>query len=314
MKVFVAGGTGAVGRYAVPALVAAGHDVSVIARSDEKAAQVEGQGAMPARVSLFEPEALASAAAGHEVVVNLATAIPPLSRFAAPHAWDENDRIRTEGAANLVDAALAGSAARFVQESVAFAYPESGDEWIDEDMPIVPVSMTESLVAAEASARRFSDAGEKRVAVVLRFGFFYGPGSVQTELLVKTARRHVGPAFGPADHWVGSIHLEDAGAAVAAALTAPGGCYNVVDEPVTWREYAEAVGQAVGEAPWLRVPGRLIALFGRRAGTLGRSQRVSNRRLREATGWAPRFPSVREGWPAVAAALDSAAGDGESDG
>src|SRR5690349_1799280 len=117
MKVFVAGGTGVVGRRAVERLVEAGHDVSVIARSDEKAALVVSLGATPARVSLFDAPALTEAVAGHEVVVNLATHIPPLTRAGLMSSWQENNRIRTEGARNLADAALAAGASRYVQES-----------------------------------------------------------------------------------------------------------------------------------------------------------------------------------------------------
>jgi nucleoside-diphosphate-sugar epimerase len=307
MKVFLTGATGAIGRYALPALVAAGHDVTALTRSPAKAEQAKAQGATPATVDLFDRQALAAAVAGHDAVVNLATSIPTsMTRSAGAKGWEENSRIRTEGVANLVDAALAHDVSRFVQESIAFAYADSGDRWIDEDQPLHPAGPVEPVAAAEASARRFAEAGDDRSAVILRFGLFYGPGSAHTEAMLKAARRHVGPSFGPADHWVSSIHLEDAAAAVAAGLTAPGGTYNVVDEPVTWRELAEAVGEAVGEAPWLRIPGRLTSLFGARSGTLYRSQRASNRRFREATGWSPRYRSVWDGWPAVVAAAEEA--------
>jgi nucleoside-diphosphate-sugar epimerase len=94
------------------------------------------------------------------------------------------------------------------------------------------------------------------VAAILRFGWFYGPGSDQTAGLIDAARSDVGPTCGPRDHWIGSLHLEDAATAVVAALGAAGGTYNVTDEPVRWGEFAEALGRAVaGEAPWLRRPG-----------------------------------------------------------
>jgi nucleoside-diphosphate-sugar epimerase len=92
------------------------------------------------------------------------------------------------------------------------------------------------------------------------------------------------------------LHFEDAAAAVVAALGAPGGAYNVVDEPVRWADFAAALAEAVGGAPWLR-----RARFVDMGLTMTRSQRVSNRRFREATGWIPTYPSVREGWRAVAA-------------
>jgi uncharacterized protein YbjT (DUF2867 family) len=83
MRVFVAGGNGVIGRYAVPALIAAGHTVSALARSDAKAEALRRQDATPVRVSLFDRDSLTTAFADHDAVVNLATALPPmLRRFA----------------------------------------------------------------------------------------------------------------------------------------------------------------------------------------------------------------------------------------
>ena len=304
MKVFLTGGTGAVGRFVVPALVARGHGVTVMARSAEKAAQVKGQGGIPARVDLFDPGGLAAAVAGHQAVLNLATAIPPMPRMGSADAWALNSRIRTEGSTNLVKAALGAGVERFVQESIAFTYRDRGDAWIAEDAPLETDALTDSSVVAEANARRFAESRRGNVAVVLRFGWFYGPGSEQSATLVEAARGPTGPMLGPRGSWIGSLHFEDAASAVVAALAAPDGAYNVTDDPVTWGDFAEAMGRAVGDAPWLRLPERLASVFGDRAGTLFRSQRVSNRRFREATDWAPRYPSVREGWPAVVRAME----------
>src|SRR5580765_982765 len=110
MRVFVAGATGVLGRRAIPALVAAGHAVTAVVRSPAKAALARSLGATPVEVSLFDPDALRAAVAGHDAVCNLATHIPPLTRAADPRAWDENNRIRTDGSRNLVDAALAAGA------------------------------------------------------------------------------------------------------------------------------------------------------------------------------------------------------------
>jgi nucleoside-diphosphate-sugar epimerase len=98
--------------------------------------------------------------------------------------------------------------------------------------------------------------------------------------------------------------MEDGGAAVAVALTVPAGTYNVVDdEPVTKRAYADALAVAAGRTAWLRLPGRLALLLGQRSTSLTRSLRVSNARFRRVSAWAPRYPSVREGWIATAAAV-----------
>jgi nucleoside-diphosphate-sugar epimerase len=139
---------------------------------------------------------------------------------------------------------------------------------------------------------------------VLRLGWFYGPGATHSEQLLGLARRHVCIQMGRRDGYVSSIHMADAGAAVAAALQAPAGVFNVVDdEPLTKREYADALAAAARTRPWLRAPGRAALLLGNRSTSLTRSLRVSNEKLRGATGWSPAYPSAREGWIGTAAAL-----------
>jgi nucleoside-diphosphate-sugar epimerase len=300
-KVFVAGATGVIGKPAVRALVEAGHDVTAVARSDERAALVASLGATPARVDLFDGDDVKGAVAGHDVVVNLATRIPPIPRAARPSAWAENDRIRREVSANLVDAALSSGASRCVQESITFTYPDRGDEWIDESVAIDPPPLAASVVAAEANARRFASA-DGGVGVVLRFAAFYAARSHHTELALRSGRRHIGAVAGRPDSYMSSIHADDAASAVVAALDVPSGTYNIGDdEPVRRREYAQALGAAIGVRPWLLLPGRLMKLAGRSAEVMTRSQRISNQAFRTASGWAPQYLSVREGFLEVAA-------------
>jgi nucleoside-diphosphate-sugar epimerase len=302
MKVFVTGGTGAIGGHAVPALLAAGHAVTALARSPEKAAELSERGAEPVRVSIFDRAALAEAMAGHAAVVNLATAIPPMSKFMRRRAWRDNDRIRSEGSATIVGAAIEAGVDRVLQKSVSMLYPDRGSEWIDESVPTDRYPMARGNLAAEANAHRFSDAGG--TGIVLRFGWFYGPGAIHSEQLLALARRHVCIQMGSADGYVSSIHVADGGAAVAAALHAPAGTFNVVDdEPLTKRDYAEALARAARARAWVRAPGRAALLLGDRSTSLTRSLRVSNQKLRTSTGWAPRYPSAREGLMATAAAL-----------
>lgn len=295
---FLTGGTGAVGGYVLPALVGAGHEVSALARSETKAQRLREHGATPVRTSLFDEAALTRAFDGHDAVVNLATAIPAPTRFALARAWRDNDLVRTLGSAAVAAAARQAGVPRLVQESITFLYPDRGADWIDEDVPLDPVPRTRPNEQAEQNARSFGDG-----CVVLRFGLFYGPGSDLTELILRTARRHAATTFGRPDDYFSFCHLADAAGAVLAALDAPPGVYNVCDdEPLTWREYADALATAVGVTAWLRAPGRLTRLAGERAGPFARSLRVRNGRLRAATGWAPRYPSTREGWRATVAA------------
>lgn len=300
MKVFLLGGTGAIGRHALPVLVGAGHAVSALVRSPEKAAAVRAQRATPVMVSMFDRAALSEAFRGHDVVVNLATSMPSTATFAFRRAWRPTERIRIEGSAAVVDAALAAGVPRLVQESVSMVYPDRGEGWIDEDVEPDPYPNAVGNLAAEASATRFSEAGGS--GVILRLGLFYGSGARHSEQFLSLARHHIVPVAGHPASYLSSIHVADGGSAVAAALHVPAGTYNVVDdEPLTKRAYAQALASAAGKRPWVRGPGRLAHLLGHRMASMTRSMRVSNRRFREVSGWQPRYPSANEGWTATAA-------------
>jgi nucleoside-diphosphate-sugar epimerase len=295
MRIFVAGATGVVGQRAVPLLVEAGHEVTAVARTPEKAAWLRSVGATPVSVDLFDAAAVTEAMAGHDVVINLATSIPPASRAARRSAWAGNDRIRTVASANLAGAAIATGAGRYIQESISLIYADGGDRWLAEDAPIDPLPHTRSTLAAEAAAQRVTDAGG--IGVALRFGLHYGRLRHVDEL-ARILRTGVAPAFGR-DGYTPSIHIDDAATAVVAALDAPAGVYNVSDdEPVTRGEYFGALAAALDTRRPRILPRGLARLFGSLGLSLARSLRVSNRRFKEATGWAPRYPSVREGWPA----------------
>jgi nucleoside-diphosphate-sugar epimerase len=298
VDVFLLGGTGAIGSHALPALVAAGHNVTALVRTPEKAAAVRAQGADPVMVSMFDRAALTESFRGHDAVVNLATSMPSTATFVFRRAWKPTERVRSEGSAAVVDAALAAGVPRLVQESVSMVYPDRGAVWIDEDIEPNPYPNARGNLAAEASATRFSKVGGS--GIVLRFGLFYGPGAHHSEQFLAMARHHVVPLIGHPESYLSSIHMADGGAAVPAALHVPAGTYNVVDdEPLTKRDYAQALSFAANTRPWVRGPGRLALLLGDRMASLTRSLRVSNRRFREASGWQPRYPSAREGWIAT---------------
>jgi nucleoside-diphosphate-sugar epimerase len=302
VKTFVLGGTGAIGRPAVDGLVAAGHDVSALARSRERAVELQARGARPVEVSMFDVPGLSLAFAGHDAVVNLASAMPSTLQFVRLRAWRATQRIRTEGSANVVDAALAVDVGILVQESVAMLYADHGDGWVDEQAPVDHYPMARGNHAAEASANRFTATG--RTGIILRFGFFYGPGARHSEQFLAMARIGVVPVLGHPDSYLSSIHVTDGGRAVAAVLAAAAGVYNVVDdEPLTKRDYATALARAAGHRPWLKAPGRLALLLGHRTTSLTRSIRATNNKLTSATGWTPAFTSAREGWAATADAL-----------
>jgi nucleoside-diphosphate-sugar epimerase len=304
-RVFVAGATGVLGWRAVDRLVLAGHTVTGIARSDEKAAILQRLGAVPARIDLFDADQVRRAVAEHDVVCNLATHIPLTSQARKDAAWVDNDRIRREASGHLVDAALAAGASRYIQESITFTYAAAGDRWIDEDAPLDVPAYTQSVLAAESQAARFTEGGG--VGVVLRFGLFYGPDSHHSIDAVRFARRRIAATFGRHDAYLSSITTDDAAAAVVAALQAPAGVFNVVDdEPLTRRDHFAALANALGVRKVRLLPAVASKLGGSKTETLARSQRVSNERFKKETGWAPLYPSAREGWPAVLSELRNA--------
>ncbi|MCU1691290.1 MAG: epimerase [Frankiales bacterium] len=298
MKIFVTGGTGVVGRPLVPLLVEAGHDVDVVARTPERARLVHDLGARPVSLPAYDEDALATAAEGAEVVVDLTTAVPSLLRSGSRGAWRAHDRLRDAGTAAVVAAATRTGARRVVRDSVAFLHADGGDTWIDEDWPLDPGVHLASAVAAERHVRGFAGEG-----VVLRFGLLYGPLSSHTVSSARLARRlGVTPVLGPPDAYACALHHDDAARAVLAALTAPEGTYDVGDDvPLTRAETVAAQAAALG----LRRLRQLPAAAGRgsTAAALTRSHRVRNRRFRDASGWQPRWPSAREGWLATAAHL-----------
>lgn len=299
MRTFIAGATGVIGRRAVDQFVAAGHEVTAVARTRDKADRVRAAGGTPVRVDLFDPDDVRAAVEGHDAVVNLATRIPPLSRMAFKAAWADNDRLRREGSRILVDAALATGASRYVQESVWLLYADGGDRWLDESAPVEAATMTASALAAEEQAARFTGGGGRGVA--LRFAQFVAPDSGHFRDLLPILERGWFPLVGDHDGYTSYVDADDAAAAVVAALDAPAGLYNVADDdPLTRAEHAAVLSDALGRA--VRLPPAVVGSLPRLR-LQARSQRVSNARFREVTPWAPRCASMRQGWPAVLAAL-----------
>lgn len=308
MKVFVAGATGVLGRPTVRALVQAGHDVRGTARGEEKATLLRSLGAEAVAVDLFDAEAVKAGIAGSEAVLNLATKIPPLMRTRWKGAWKENDRLRTEGSRVLVDAALAAGASVYIQESITFIYADGGDAWLDEDSPLsITWLPLKSMINGESETGRFSAGGGRGIA--LRYGGFYAPYAQSTQVSIQMARRRLLPVPGDGSNFFSSIHVDDGAAAAVAALEAPSGVYNVTDnEPLRMRDYARALTDAFGLKAPRRVPKWLFRLIGGGpAKYILSSQRVSNERFKTTTGWAPKYPSAREGYRQIAAELDRAA-------
>jgi nucleoside-diphosphate-sugar epimerase len=296
-NVVITGATGVVGRRAVAELVAAGHAVTGVTRSARGRALLERLGARAVEADVFDEAALTRAFAGADAVVNLLTHVPPAERMLVPGAWDENDRLRTRASGAIARAAAAIGARRLVQESVAFLYADGGARWLDEDAPLDPAGPPAGALVAERNARE-QFGGD---AVVLRFGAFVGPDSDQSRAALAQARRGISTWPSAKDAYVPTVWLDDAGAAVLAALAAPAGTYNVADDdPPTRAELDAALAAVVGRRR-LRAPVTPVARLVPVLRPLARSLRLSNRRLREATGWAPQVRAGVDGWRRIAA-------------
>lgn len=298
MRVAVTGGTGVIGRSAVPALVAAGHDVVALARTDAKALWLESVGAKPVSADIFSVPDLTAAFTGCDAVVNLATSIPSGYAAALARSWRANDRLRTEGSRCILEAARTAGVRRVLQESISFLYADGGDDVITESSPLDITAATEPASVAESQMQDFQCCS--RVSVVLRFGNIVGDDPM-TRWRLRGARQGRPIGMGRPDGWAHVIHTDDLGPAVVAALGVASGIYNVGADPVLRRDLVQGFADAA-ERPTAEFMGPLMRrLAGPRAEPLTRSLRVSSQALNDATGWAPMRPTFEAGWLEAAA-------------
>jgi len=304
MRILVTGSTGVVGSRLIPLLLRGGHRVTAVARSPAARDRLQREGAVAIELDLFNRDAANRAVHGLDTVINLATHMPSsTTKMFWRGNWRENDRLRREASATLVEAALAGGATRFIQESFAPVYPDRGDTWIDEATPIAPVAYNRTIADAEAHASSFSSDG--RAGIVLRFGAFYGPDAGQIVDMISWVKRGWAPIPGPSTAYLSSCSHDDAASAAAEAIALPAGIYNVADdEPLTHAEFVASLAKALRVPTPKLPPVWLTALTGSLGELLSRSVRVSNRKLRSMSRWEPKYPSVRDGWPAMLAAMN----------
>ena len=285
-RVFVTGATGVLGRRVVPALVAAGHTVTAVVRTEAKADAVRAAGATPVCVDLFDRDAVRAAITNHDSIAQLATNIPTGASAALRSAWRTNESLRRDAAPAIARAAVEAGVERFIQESITFPYADGGDEWIDEQRERSYYWATDSTVAAEAAAADVTVSGG--VGVVLRFAMFMAPDSAHTHAFFSAAKRGLFALVGDVDGFTSFIHVDDAAAAVVAALDAPAGTYNVAEpDPVRRSAHRDALAELVGRSRLRPIPTLVERAGGAAANSLGRSHRISSRRLRDGSSWLP---------------------------
>jgi nucleoside-diphosphate-sugar epimerase len=306
MRVFLAGGTGVIGRALVPQLREAGHDVTAMTRYESRAEKLRDQGVEPVVCDAFDTDGVARAvaAARADVVVNQLTDIPDaINPRKMAEQFETNDRLRTEGTRNLMHAAEAAGARRFISQSIAWAYAPTEGLWSEGDRlwDEAPEPWGRSVAAVRAleEATLGSDSVE---GVVLRYGLFYGPGTAfaRDGSTAAMVRKRAFPVVGRGTAVYSYIQVDDAAGATVAALDhgAPG-AYNVVDDdPAMMREWLPKYADALGARPPRRVPRFIVRLA---AGKFGlymstQLQGATNEKAKRELGWQPRWTSWRQGF------------------
>lgn len=305
MRVFVAGGSGVLGRRLIPQLVARGHAVTATTTSAAKLDLLADLGAEPVVMDGLDADAVRAAvgAAAPDVVVHQMTAI------SVPHAGKPDikhpdkwfaitNRLRSEGTDNLLAAARLAGVGHVVAQGYASwnGDPDSG--------PVQTEDVPQNLMpgtASYAGLRIARDLEEKVLAVggaVLRYGALYGPGAIDDQVTLLRKRQY--PLIGGAAGISSWIHLDDAGSATVLAIEQRAtGLFNIVDdEPAPAAEWLPWLAKCAGAKPPMRIPvwlGRLLA--GDQAVVMMTKGRgFANTKAKRELGWSPAYKSWRDGF------------------
>jgi nucleoside-diphosphate-sugar epimerase len=306
VKVFVAGASGVIGAPLVRQLVAAGHEVTGMTRRPERAEAIRRAGASAVVCDAFDRPGLESAvrAAAPDAIVNQLTSLPQEYNPRKASFYEATNRVRSEGGHNLVEAARAVGARRFVTQSIAFLYaPEGG--WVkdEEARPFddAPGHFAPAVKAMLEHEREVVESADL-TGLVLRYGQFYGPGTylaADGHMGREVSRRRF-PIVAPGTGTFSFLQVEDAAGATLAALDrGAAGVYNVADdEPARLSEWLPVYAEALGAKPPRRVPLWLARLV---AGSAVASSAVelrgaSNAKAKRELGWQPAHPSWRQGF------------------
>jgi nucleoside-diphosphate-sugar epimerase len=305
VRVFVAGGTGVVGRRLVPQLVARGHQVTATTTSAAKLGLLAQLGADGVVMDGLDAVSVgeAVAAARPDAIVHQMTAISVAHAgkpdFKHMDRWFATTiRLRSEGTDHLLAAAEATGVSQFVAQSYAGWNGIRKGGWVktEED----PLDMYAGTVAhaGAVAIRHVEDVVVKAGGAVLRYGWLYGPGA--TDDLVEPVRKRQFPVVGGGTGYCSWVHLDDAASATVLAVEQKAkGVFNIVDdEPARVSEWLPYLAACVGAKRPLRIPKWLVRPL---AGEMGvaimtEGRPFSNAKAKAELGWQLRYPTWREGF------------------
>ncbi|MFI1098434.1 NAD-dependent epimerase/dehydratase family protein [Streptomyces sp. NPDC020917] len=305
MRVFVAGGTGVLGRRLVPQLAARGHQVTATTTSAAKLALLERLGAAGAVMDGLDAASVheAVARARPDVIVHQMTAIAPVHAgkpdIKHMDRWfATTNRLRTEGTDHLLAAAEATGVPHVVAQSYANGNGIREGGWVKtEEDPTDPMLGT-SAAPGMAAVRHVEEMVLKADGAVLRYGGFYGPGATDDQ--VDLIRKRQFPLVGRATGYSSWVHLDDAASATVLAVEQKArGVFNIVDdEPAPANDWLPYMAACAGAKRPMRVPAWLARLLAGEVAVLmmteGRG--FSNAKAKRELGWELRYPSWRQGF------------------
>lgn len=309
MKIYITGATGVLGRRIVKELVSRGHSVTGMARSTRGEDTVRSLGGVPSRAGLFDPVSLLRDVEGSDVVIHAATSIPVKVRMKLED-FAENDRIRRDGTRILTECAVKAGVRKLIFQDVVWVASPADGSYFDETSPVNPNKSVQSGIDGENIVLQ---SGDKYgfIPTVLRCGFFYGSDTAHTKTIGEGLKKRTFPIIGSGNNFWSNVHVDDAAAAfVTAALEDLKGVWHVVDEsPVKVSEFLNFFAERLGAGPPRRMPAWL-ARFITGSYTVNfftASVHTSNNKLRAGSGWAPKFPTYKEG-------IDQVVSDWKSEG
>jgi nucleoside-diphosphate-sugar epimerase len=309
MRVFVAGATGAIGRQLVPRLVAAGHEVHGMTRSESKQAVLYELGVVPVVADALEADQVAEAVAHArpDVIVHELTAIGSVDTRHMERDFAQTNRLRTEGTDHLLSAGQAVGVQRFVAQSHIVWYDRNGAAVKSEEDPIdrAPARQMRANLAAGLHLEEAVLGARWTQGIVLRYGWFYGPGTslAPGEEQFELVRKRKFPLVGDSGGVWSFIHIADAAEATVAAIErGTRGVYNVVDDdPAPVAEWLPALAQRLGAKKPMRVPRFVGRLFAGEAGAVMMTELrgASNAKAERELSWRPAHASWRQGFAAA---------------